>query len=157
MVNDEWQTPPKLFKRLDDIFYFTLDPCTTADNPLKTPKFFTREENGLIQSWRGEIVYINPPYSRGNIDKWTMKAYVEGVAFPETIVVALLPLRTAKWFRRTILPSIRILKNLEDWKDLEFRQCGVFFLEKRVRFIVPETGKPYKGSPTFDSIIVIWR
>ena len=127
------------------------------DNPLGTEKFFTEKENGLRQSWKQEIVYMNPPYSRDNIDKWTAKAKREAETLYGTVVVGLLPLRSAQWFRKNILPGFKIIRELEKWRyTLDHGDCGVFFLERRVKFIDPEIGAAIKGSPNFDSILAIW-
>lgn len=86
----EWETPDDLFNKLDEVFYFTLDPCATDENH-KCDKYFTVKENGLLQDWSGEIVYINPPYGR-EIINWVKKAFIEhkkGVS-----IVMLLPSRT---------------------------------------------------------------
>lgn len=47
-----WLTPPDLYKRLDDEFRFTFDPC-----PYPLPEGF----DGLTQSW-GLSNYVNPPF-----------------------------------------------------------------------------------------------
>ena len=158
MANDYWGTPLALFRRIQremDVV-FTLDPCAAPENRLGIEKFFTEKENGLRQSWRGEIVYMNPPYSRGNIDKWTMKASEEAFARLDTVVVGLLPLRTAQWFRRSILPFAKILQSLSDWQYLPHQYCGIYFLEKRVRFIDSKRNAPIPGSPNFDSFLAVW-
>ena len=49
---DHWATPQDFFDKLNDEFYFTLDPCATPDNA-KCSKFFTKEMNGLTQNWGG--------------------------------------------------------------------------------------------------------
>lgn len=48
----EWATPQALFDELDAEFHFTLDPCATPENA-KCDKFFTKEDDGLIQKWGG--------------------------------------------------------------------------------------------------------
>lgn len=68
----EWATPQAFFEELNREFNFTLDPCATAENA-KCARFFTKEQNGLLQSWRGERVFCNPPYGR-EIRKWVEKA-----------------------------------------------------------------------------------
>lgn len=78
-----------MFKKLDDEFKFTLDPCATKENA-KCEKFFTIRENGLDQSWEGERVFVNPPYGN-QISKWVKKAYEERLG---AYVVMLLPART---------------------------------------------------------------
>lgn len=49
---DEWATPKLFFEELNREFNFTLDPCATYTNH-KCEKYFTKEENGLNQSWGG--------------------------------------------------------------------------------------------------------
>lgn len=60
----------------------------------KCVKFFTQEDDGLSQEWKG-VCWMNPPYGR-DIGKWMKKAYessLEGAT-----VVCLVPSRTdTKW------------------------------------------------------------
>lgn len=44
----EYQTPKDFFDKLNNIFHFQLDPCTTIDNSLKLPYTITKEKDGLI-------------------------------------------------------------------------------------------------------------
>lgn len=69
---NEWATPQKLFDYLDDIFHFTLDPCSTDENA-KCSKHYTLEDDGLSKSWDNEVVFMNPPYG-GHTAKWLKKA-----------------------------------------------------------------------------------
>ena len=62
-ARDDWETPQDVFDRLDGEFHFTLDPCADAYNH-KCSKYYTKEQDGLIRSWRGETVFCNPPYGR---------------------------------------------------------------------------------------------
>ncbi|MBA3351129.1 MAG: hypothetical protein H0U23_01665 [Blastocatellia bacterium] len=87
---DEWPTPKWLFQALDREFRFTLDPCSTDQNA-KCAKHFTRKENGLIQPWHDEAVFMNPPYGR-EIAEWMEKAYSESKQ--GALVVCLIPSRT---------------------------------------------------------------
>ena len=78
---DDWGTPQDLFDALNKEFGFTLDPCAD-DNNHKCAKYYTVEQDGLAQSWAGETVFCNPPYSRktksnaGQI-AWVEKCYKE--------------------------------------------------------------------------------
>lgn len=159
MNKDHWGTPLFLFRKIEREMEikFTLDPCTSEKNRLGTDKYYTEKDDGLNQSWKDETVFMNPPYSRGNLDLWTKKARIE--AFNEgCIVVGLLPFRTAvKWFRLNVLPYSIIIKDLKDWIYLNIGECGIYFLEKRVSFIDPDIGTRIKGSPNFDSFLAIWR
>lgn len=73
----EWATPQAFFDELNAEFNFTLDPCATSENA-KCARYFTKEDDGLAQSWSGERVFCNPPYGR-DINKWVEKAYNEAV------------------------------------------------------------------------------
>lgn len=90
-ATDDWATPQSFFDQLDAEFHFTLDPCASAGNA-KCRKFYTAQDNGLIQDWGGEVVFCNPPYGRKIFD-WVKKCYEES-SKPNTTVVMLIPART---------------------------------------------------------------
>lgn len=129
--SDEWETPDRLFAELDKRYKFTLDPCCTIKNK-KCDKFYTIKEDGLKQSWVGERVYCNPPYSQASL--WVRKAYLESQDHPNILVVMLLPARTdVKWFHTFV-------KN----------KAEIEFIEGRVTF------KGAKSNAPFPSIFVIY-
>lgn len=98
---DQWATPPDFFEELDREFHFDLDPCADETNH-KTPEYFTKEQDGLLQDWSGRRVFCNPPYGRA-IAAWVEKAYREGTK-DGTIVVMLIPARTdTRYFHDFIL------------------------------------------------------
>lgn len=91
----EWETPKWLFDSYNMKYGFTLDPAATAENA-KCETFFTKEDDGLAQSWFGHRVWLNPPYGR-EIKDWVKKAYSEGTS--GAFVCCLLPARTdTAWF-----------------------------------------------------------
>jgi site-specific DNA-methyltransferase (adenine-specific) len=61
--SDEWATPANFFAKLNEEFHFTLDVCATAENH-KCERYFTEQDDGLTQDWKGETVFCNPPYSK---------------------------------------------------------------------------------------------
>lgn len=148
----DWQTPRPFYEECNDRWGpFNLDPCTTPDNPLGTEHFFTEKEDGLKQSWLlegGTNFFMNPPYGHETV-KWVAKAHGEtllhrvvGFKSSYNLVkgVALLPARTGpRWFHNYILPHYEII-----------------FLQGRISFIDPETGKPVRGT-SFDSMLVVFR
>jgi phage N-6-adenine-methyltransferase len=75
---DEWATPQDFFDKWNKEFDFTLDPCATPENA-KCARYFTKEQDGLAQSWTGRV-WMNPPYGR-EISKWVRKAYEALVVF----------------------------------------------------------------------------
>jgi len=136
--SDERTTPDNLFKPLDEEFHFTLDPCSTHENA-KCKRHYTREENGLLQSWRDEIVFMNPPYS--NIHAWLNKARWDGHRDNVT-VICILPCDTStKWFHDYL------------WDGCNHRpQLGVQLRFPKGRF---KFGK-YITSPQFATIISVF-
>lgn len=68
----EWATPQDFFDELNNEFHFTVDVCATKENA-KCKRFYDRERNGLAQSWKNDICWMNPPYGR-EISKWVKKA-----------------------------------------------------------------------------------
>lgn len=141
---DDWETPQNLFDQLNKKYNFTLDPCCTKENA-KTKKYYTIKENGLLQNWEGENVFVNPPYSKqGKQDEWVKKCYEESLK-PNTLVVALLPARTdTKRFHKYILGKAEIIR-----------------IEGRLMFEIngkPILGKNNKPQPApFPSMICIWN
>lgn len=122
----EWGTPRDVFKALDDEFHFTLDPCA-ADWNHKCLKYYTKETDGLTKSWKGEVVFMNPPYGKDVINKWVQKAYMESLA--GTVIVCLLPVNTdTGWFQ-----------------DYIYHKAEIRFPRGRINF-VDENGMVGKGT-----------
>lgn len=139
---DDRALPPEDFAKLHARFNFTLDAAAAHHNA-KLPRYFTVEEDGLHQSWAGERVYCNPPFS--NITPWLIKA---GVEMRCPLVVLLLPANRTeqRWWQDYIEP-------FRDKSDAPLR---VEFLPGRMRFIQP--GKTVVGPnerPPFGCCLVI--
>jgi phage N-6-adenine-methyltransferase len=107
-ATDEHSTPQWLFDALNREFAFTLDPCATRENA-KCPRFFTREDDGLMQDWGDEVVFMNPPYG-AMISRWMWKAYDS--ARKGATVVCLIPARTdtAWWHSYAMKGEVRLLR-----------------------------------------------
>lgn len=130
-ATDMWETPQDLFRALDAEFHFDIDVCAVKENA-KCKKFFSPEQDGLSQEWRG-VCWCNPPYGR-KIGKWVRKAYLTAKT-GNTTVVALLPSRTdTKWFHEYI-----------------YGKAEIRFLRGRLKF-----GRAQNSAP-FPSMVVIWR
>ena len=119
-MNDDRRTPPEVFEPLNRIFQFTLDPCTDSENHLGLSKFYTKEQDGLKQSWAGEKVFCNPPYSRGSIMPWEGKSYTETDAFTCLLV-----------------PND---SSTEWWQFADSISWGRWNIEFRVKFLVKRNG-----------------
>ena len=120
--SDEWETPLELYARLNKRFKFTLDPCSTKENHL-CDKYYTKEENGLCKSWKGETVFVNPPYSE--IKLWVEKCYKE-YETNGTTVVMLIPSRTdTRYFH-----------------DYIYHKAEIEFIKGRLHFSNSKHGAP---------------
>lgn len=129
---DKWATPQTFFDELNREFDFNLDPCADETNH-KCEKYFTEEENGLLQDWGGCRVFCNPPYG-SSIKDWVAKCYHEGHK-EETLVVLLIPARTDTTY----------------FHDYIEHRAEIRFVRGRLKFGNSKTGAP------FPSMVVIFR
>lgn len=125
---DQWSTPQDFFDKLNDEFHFTLDVCADDANH-KCDKYFTKEQDGLVQDWGGEIIWCNPPYGR-EIGKW-----VEKCSKHKGVAVMLLPARTdTRWFH-----------------DYIYKKSRIRFIKGRLKFGDSDNSAP------FPSMVVIFK
>jgi hypothetical protein len=98
---DERQTSPEVFDPLHDRFRFTVDAAALPRNA-KLERFWTPDDDGLAQSWEGERVWCNPPYS--HIEPWVDKAWRESGR--AELVVMLVPANRTEqgWWQRLVEP-----------------------------------------------------
>lgn len=128
----EWGTPKWLFDKIDSVFHFSTDVCADDLNR-KCERFFSKEQDGLRQEWRG-VCWMNPPYGRGII-KWVKKAKISADA--GATVVCLIPSKTGTlYFQEWILPFMRSLT----------------FVKGRLKF---EAGDLKNAAPS-DHVIVVF-
>lgn len=129
---DQWSTPQDFFNKLNDEFNFNLDPCADDTNH-KCDTYFTKEDDGLQQSWGGYIVFCNPPYGR-EIGKWVKKAYEESTE-NDAVVVMLIPARTdTKYFHEYI-----------------YNKAEIRFIKGRLKF------GGHNNSAPFPSMVIIFK
>jgi len=130
MSNDYWQTPEYILEKvrlvLDDDYF---DPC-----PIN-PQF-----DGLQVEWKIRC-FINPPYSRGSLEKWSVKADIEyrklwQFTDPEFI-----------WLINYGCTANRQL--------ISRKATAICIPDKRVAFINPETGVQQRGNDR-DQMIYYW-
>ena len=103
-----WATPQAFFDALNSEFQFTLDPCALPQNA-KCSLYFTPQDDGLVQDWRGHTVFVNPPYGR-KIAAWVEKCYREARK-ENTKVILLIPARTdTAYFHNFIYQKAREIR-----------------------------------------------
>ena len=112
-----WETPQAFSDSLNQRYCFTTDVCAVKQNA-KCRHFYTPQEDGLKQQWRGRC-WMNPPYGR-EIGKWLENAYQESLK--GCLVVALLPARTdTRWYHQFINNQANVT---------------VKFLQRRIKFVI---------------------
>lgn len=141
---DDRALPEGNFWVLNRRFSFTVDAAAAAHNA-KLQRYWTREQNGLAQSWSGERVYCNPPYS--NIRPWVQKAWDERSA---DLIVMLLPANRTEqsWWQDLVEP----------FRDRDGSPLRTEFLPNRQRFLRP--GQALVGAnerPPFGIVLLIWK
>lgn len=112
----EWYTPPEIISSLG---LFDLDPATSLEAVQinhSADRFYTKEDNGLIQKWDGRV-WLNPPYTTQLIAAFMKKLAEHGNG------VALVYNRfDSAWFQNYVL----------DVAD------SLFFFRKRIYFLRPD-------------------
>jgi ParB family chromosome partitioning protein len=130
---NEWYTPsPYLEAARATMGAIDLDPssCDIANERVKASRFYSKEQDGLKQTWAGRV-WMNPPYEKGLIDRFAEKlaASVQDGTVAQACVLVNNATET-QWFRRMVSVA-----------------SGVCFPTGRVRFISPqgEKGAPLQG------------
>jgi len=128
-----WETPQKLFDKLNEEFSFDLDPCASTDNA-KCKNFFTEDDDGLAQEWGpNKSIFVNPPYGKA-IKSWVKKAYDESRK-EKTTVVMLIPSRTDTSY----------------WHEYCMKAAEIYFIKGRIKFSDSSMSAP------FPSAVVVFR
>ena len=142
---DDRATTPEDFQRFSDwLGPFTIDVAAAAHNA-KCSRYYTFADDGLRQSWEGERVWCNPPFSR--IGAWVEKAWREH-RYTDGIAMLLPANRTEQaWWQHWIEPH----------RDRPGSPLSVLFLPGRMRFI--KSGATAVGPnerPPFGCCLAAW-
>ena len=141
---DDRALPTNDFAKINERFGFTIDVASSNENT-KCDRHWTVKDNGLLQSWAGERVYCNPPYS--NIFPWVEKTWQERQS---ELVVMLLPANRTeqRWWQDWIEP----------YRDKPGSVLTVEFLAGRLRFLKPgQTSIGTNERPPFGCVLCIWN
>jgi len=156
---DDRETPACVYVPLDAEFAFTLDAASSHENK-KCVRYATldglflqlsngshteiEKGNGLTVNWKGERVWLNPPFSR--IRPWVEKAWDE----TEATVALLLP------NNRGEQPFFQDL--IEPYRDRPGSILTTRNLRKRRPFLSAgqEIGNRTSKSPPFGLTLVLW-
>lgn len=139
--DDNWATPPELYKKLDEKYHFDFDPCPYNEGEI--------EIDGLKIEW-GSSNFVNPPYSQKLKKAFIIKG-IEEMKKGKTSVF-LIPVSTStKLFHDYIKPNAIINENNFIEGRIKFGK-----LDENGQFYLPlnEYGKIQSG--TKDSMIIVF-
>lgn len=141
-INDEWATPKYIIDYLHEMHNasFDIDVCASAANTV-CDRYITKAQDGLSVDWPvGCTAWCNPPYSRGQKERWIAKAMNEASKRSVTTYM-LLPMDVSTaWFSL-----------------LYYKACATFLLfDHRIQFIPPRGDMPKRGN-SFCSMVAVIR
>lgn len=141
--DDRWT--PRWF--IDELPYkFTLDAAASSKNAV-CKRYFDKAKNGLLQSWTGEYVWCNPPYS--DIAPWAGKAFDEVRWNGCHLVAMLVPANRTEqpWWQDWIEP-------IRDGRATRHIRITTKFLRGRLQF--GNVGSDAK-QPPFGCVLIIFE
>ena len=156
--NNDWGTPRALFEGIHARFRFTVDAAAHSRNN-RLARYWSPEDSGLLHTWAGERVWLNPPYD--DLDNFVGKARHEATAHGtrSALVVLLLPNRPDGWWHAHVeRPEGRLLRSWYcpdsrvEWLAWEGLTVGIHRWPSRIPFVRPEGGT---GAP-FPNVVVIF-
>jgi site-specific DNA-methyltransferase (adenine-specific) len=147
--SDYYETPPEIFGPLNVEFKFTIDVCASHWTA-KVPRYYTSSDDGLTQSWAGETVWCNPPYS--NVGKWVRKAWQESQKPGTTIAMILWARTDSSWCESYVFEDER------EWISADQRRthnaAEVRCPRGRVSFLLKGERQ---GSPMLPAMVVVFK
>jgi len=142
----DWETPRSLLNWIEEVSGISpkIDACATKYNR-KCPKFITPKKD-LFKTELKEDFFCNPPYARGQVDKFVEYCHDQSVK-NKVNGVCLLFANTcsSRYWSKHIgnTPSQMRKNNVE-----------LYFPNHRIHFEVNH--KPV-GAPALASVVVVWR
>jgi hypothetical protein len=141
MSNDEWYTPSSIIEAArESMGGIDLDPCSCeeAQEIVEAGTWYDKERNGLVQPWHGRV-WLNPPYSKGNIIQFVNRLTCEYSTYKPGPVDAWCLLCNTD-------------HSTERYKLASVMASFVVLLFRRVGFIAPG-GRPVKKNLRCQSVI----
>lgn len=137
MSGDNWETPDELYEVLNEEFNFSFDAaCTTINSKCPVGNYSDLGMDALEAPWHkaSGAIWLNPPYSRKNINYFMEKAYMESMLTDNPVVCLCRCDPTAKWFKEWVddkAYEVRLLMRRIKFKDADasypFPCCVVIY------------------------------
>lgn len=129
---DNWATPPEFFSRVAERFSFVLDAAAEPWSA-KTERYYTEEQDGLVQPWTS-WTWCNPPYS--SILPWVKKAVLEMENGNSSVLLT---------FARTDTAAFH---------EYAMRASKIIFVRGRLCFVSPDTRAKTNSAPSPSMLLV---
>jgi phage N-6-adenine-methyltransferase len=101
---DEWYTPANILNAVRDVLgTIDLDPasCIEAQATVQATRYFTAEDDGLAQEWRGKV-WLNPPFSHPLTGQFVNKLIEEVASGMVTEAIMLVIVMPSRWFQEAL-------------------------------------------------------
>jgi transcriptional regulator with XRE-family HTH domain len=120
--------------------HIDLDPCGHIESPVRAVRKILLSEggDGLRDEWSGDIVYLNPPFSR--MTSWLRRADEMWSAGKVNKVVALVPARTDSAYFHDRLAEV----------------CDIGFLRGRMQFTRASGRSDKANRVPFSLMVCVW-
>jgi hypothetical protein len=119
----EWYTPPECIVAARAVMgEIDLDPasCEVANEVVKAARIYTTQDDGLSRHWAGRV-WLNPPYARGLIKRFTVKLCDHFDAGDVTEAIVLVNNGTeTQWFQRLAQSAVAVVlvsKRVRYWRE----------------------------------------
>ena len=132
----EWMTPGYVVSMARAVLgTIDLDPASSdfAQKTVRAERYYTKADDGLLQEWSGRV-WLNPPYSRGLIDRFVTKL-LTSPQVTASLVLANSATET-HWAQ-----------------ELMFGATWVFFFNQRIHFL-PPPGVERPDRPKYPQMLV---
>jgi hypothetical protein len=147
---NEKYTPPNWINFVGQVFEksIALDPasCEEANRIVKADRIYTIAEDGLSQNWIADTLFINPPYSMPEIERFAIKLLSQMDTIDEWIMLVNACTETS-WFQAVAQQSDAMLfpaSRINFWYpgsdphaikgSNEYRQCLIYKGDNVARF-----------------------
>ena len=134
--SDRWHTPSPIIELARQLMgEIDLDPASnaSAQETVKASRFYTRDNDGLAQRWKGHV-WLNPPYSQPLISQFVDKLIQEYALRVSEAVVLVNNATDTEWFQKLAAAG------------------AVMFSRSRIQYSRPgdeQTGSPRQGQALF--------
>lgn len=141
MSYDHWGTPVDVIEKVKDIFGGSIDldaaSNRTCQEYIQAKEYYglDNDKDALTRTWNHNHIWLNPPYSAGNISRfvdkaiyeWDVRDFDQSVPSPKQMMILTNVQSDSKWFH--------ILLNSCD---------TVLFWKGRIKFLKVIDGKAYE-------------